>query len=165
MNIPPMLRKLVEDVKMPEMILMGLFVVYFVFPISTPLALVPWIDSPIGLVILFVIAVSLFLHMAPIVGILFLLVAYELLRRNHYTAPASPIPEATQYLANRVPQSTVTQSEKNSDLKQLNPPQPKSLEEEMVSQSSPHVNQSPDVFVPNTYLPLADKSSLGASLF
>jgi hypothetical protein len=148
-----------------DVVLLAVFAVYILFPISTPLWLVPYIDSPLGLVAMFVVAVTLFMYTSPVLAVVFLFVAYELLRRNHYAAPHSPIPAATQYLANRIPASTPTQAQKDSELRQMNPAQARSLEEEVVAEKAPIVASSPTVVATQSYLPTADKSSLGASLY
>ena len=44
-----------------DIALLVVFIVYLVFPISTPQWLVPLIDSPIGLVAIFAAAVSIFI--------------------------------------------------------------------------------------------------------
>ena len=148
-----------------DIALLALFVIYIVFPISTPQPLVPLIDSPIGMVVIFAAAVALFVYRSPILGVLFVFVAYELLRRNHYMPPASPIVTETQYLANRVPQALPSQSQKNSELRSMNPLKPASLEEEVVSKDAPvGVSQLP-VFAESGFHPVADKSKLGMTEF
>ena len=148
-----------------DVALLALFVIYIVFPISTPQPLVPLIDSPIGMVVIFAAAVALFVHRSPILGVLFVFVAYELLRRNHYIPPASPIVKETQYFANRVPQAIPTQSQKNVELQSMNPVKPASLEEEVVAKESPvGVSQLP-VFTESGFHPVADHSKLGMSVF
>ena len=59
-----------------DIILLALFVIYVVFPVPTPQWLVPAIDSPIGMLIIFAVAVSLFVYRSPILGLFFILVAY-----------------------------------------------------------------------------------------
>jgi hypothetical protein len=147
-----------------DIVLLALFVIYVVFPIPTPQWLVPYIDSPIGMLVLFTVTVSLFVYRSPILGVLYIFVAYELLRRNHYVPPASPIVADTQYSANRVPQKIPNQSEKNAELNMLNPPQPLTLEEEIVAKDAPiGVSQLP-VGMQTSFLPSNDKSSLGMTL-
>lgn len=144
-----------------DIALLALFVIYVVFPISTPSFLVPVVDSPLGMVALFVAALGLFLYRSPVLGVLFVFVAYELMRRNHYVPPASPIQMETQYLANRIPQALPTQSQKNSELSAMNPSKSDSLEEEVIAKEAP-VGKSPlPVFSDATYLPTADKTKLG----
>ena len=144
-----------------DIILLALFVIYVVFPVPTPQWLVPSIDSPIGMLVMFAVAVSLFVYRSPILGVLFIFVAYELLRRNHYIPPASPIVAETQYSANRVPQKIPNQAEKNAELRSLNTPMSASLEEEIVAKESPiGVSQLP-TGLETTFSPVSDKSTLG----
>ena len=144
-----------------DITLLVLFVVYVALPISTPQFLVPVIDSPLGMVALFAAAVGLFLYRSPVLGVLFVLVAYELLRRNHYVPPASPIQTETQYMANRIPQALPTQSQKNSELNAMNPAKLDSLEEEVISKEAPVGKSHLPVFTSSEFLPMADKSKLG----
>ncbi len=146
-----------------DILLLALFVIYIVFPVSTPQFMVPFIDSPIGMVILFAVAVALFIYRSPILGVLFIYVAYELLRRNHYEAPSSPIVLDTQYYANRVPQKLPSQSEKNVELKAMNPPQPKTLEEDVISEHAPVGVSNLPVFSESSFHPVNEKSTLGMS--
>ena len=148
-----------------DIALLALFVVYIALPISTPQLLVPLIDSPIGMVVIFAAAVALFAYRSPILGVLFVFVAYELLRRNHYIPPASPIVTETQYLANRVPQALPTQSQKNAELKSMNPATPASLEEEVVAKDAPVGVSHLPVFTDSGFQPVADHSKLGMSAF
>jgi hypothetical protein len=146
-----------------DIILLALFVIYIVFPVPTPQWLVPSIDSPFGMLIIFAVAVSLFVYRSPILGILFIFVAYELLRRNHYIPPASPIVLDTKYSANRVPQKIPSQAEKNAELQTLNPPLDATLEEEIVAKESPvGVSQLP-TGMETSFHPVNDNTTLGMS--
>lgn len=143
--------------------LLALFVIYIVFPVPTPQWLVPLIDSPIGMVTMFAVALGLFVYQSPILGVLFIFVAYELLRRNHYASPRSPIVPTTQYSANRVPQKIPTQAEKNIELQVLNPPKIATLEEEVISKESPLGVSHPIIGVETSFHPSNSKSVLGMS--
>jgi hypothetical protein len=147
-----------------DIILLALFVIYVVFPVPTPQWLVPFIDSPFGMVLIFAVAVSLFVYRSPILGVLFILVAYELLRRNHYVPPASPIVSDTKYSANRVPQKIPSQEDKNVELRAMNPPQLKTLEEEVIAKESPvGVSQIP-IGIDTGFHPANGKTVLGMSV-
>ena len=147
-----------------DIILLALFVIYVVFPVPTPQWLVPLIDSPVGMLVIFAATISLFVYRSPILGVLCIFVAYELLRRNHYIPPASPISGQTQYLANRVPQKIHTQSEKNAELQNMNPVKSATLEEEVIAKEAPvGVSQLP-VGMETSFHPANDKSSLGMTL-
>jgi len=65
-----------------EIILFVVFVIYIVLPIETPNFLVDYIDSSLGMLILFITAVYLFFHANPIIAVIFVFVTYELLRRT-----------------------------------------------------------------------------------
>ena len=146
-----------------DVILLALFVIYVAFPVPSPQWLVPLINSPFGMLILFAVAIGLFVYRSPILGVLFILVAYELLRRNHYMPPSSPISLETHYMANRVPQKLPSQREKNVELTALNPPYVATLEEEVVEKQSPlGVSQLP-VMMETSFHPMNEKSSLGMS--
>ena len=147
-----------------DIILLALFVIYIVFPIPSPQWMVPLIDSPIGMLFIFVVTISLFVYRSPILGVLYIFVAYELLRRNHYVAPSNQIVSNTQYVVNRVPKAIPTQSEKNAELQELNPPHSSTLEEEIVAKETPvGVSQLP-VGLETSFHPANDKSSLGMSI-
>jgi len=147
-----------------DIILLALFVIYIVFPIPSPQWLVPLVDSPLGMLVLFVVTLSLFVYRSPILGVLYIFVAYELLRRNHYAVPSSPIVSETQYVVNRAPKAIPTQAEKNAELQTLNPPHSDTLEEEIVSKDAPvGVSQLP-VGMETSFHPANDKSSLGMSM-
>lgn len=153
--------QLLKRLGVADIVILAVFIAYIVFPVSTPPSLVPVIDSPIGMAIMFAVAVGLFVYRSPILGVLFVFVAYELLRRNHYEPPASPIQTETQYLANRVPQAVPTQSQKNADLQAMNPAKPASLEEEVVAKDAPVGQSHLPVFTNSTFQPVTDRSQLG----
>lgn len=66
----------------PEILLLILFIIYILFPIGTPYSLKYAIHSPIGMILLFAISISLFVYTNPTLGIVSIFVAYELLRRS-----------------------------------------------------------------------------------
>ena len=65
-----------------EIFLFIVFVVYILFPINTPDFLIPIINSSFGLAIILIITLSLFFYTTPILAILSILVAYEIIRRS-----------------------------------------------------------------------------------
>jgi hypothetical protein len=154
------------DLKTPiDYGLLVVFIAYIVFPVSTPQILVPYIDSPFGLVFMFLVTIALFLYTSPLLGVLYIFVVYELLRRNHYDPPASPIPVHTLQMPTRVPKSAPTQQQKDSDLKMMNPVKPVTLEEEVIAVRAPIGKSELPVFVESSFHPVAEKSSVGASLY
>lgn len=146
--------------------LLVVFILYIVFPVSTPSWFVPYVDSPLGLVFLFIVTISLFVYTHPLLGILYIFVAYELLRRNHYAAPSSQIPVGTMHMATRVPKPLPSQSEKDAELQSMNRSKGPSLEEEVISVRAPiGKGDLPGAMVQTTFQPVAEKSTIGASMF
>ena len=145
--------------------LLVVFVLYIVFPVPTPTWFAPYVDSPLGLVFMFVVTVALFVYTNPLLGILYIFVVYEVLRRNHYSVPESPIPISTMHMASRVPKPLPSQSEKDAHLNAMNRSTGPSLEEEVISVRAPiGGGDLPGAMVNPTFQPSSDKSTVGASL-
>ena len=58
------------------------FVIYIIFPFKTPFFLAGIINTPIGLLVALVLTLYLFFYTNPILGVVFIFVAYELIRRS-----------------------------------------------------------------------------------
>ena len=67
---------------MPELLLSVLFIVYLVMGISIPGNIASMIDSTIGKIVVALIALMLFAYTNPILGVLGLLVAYQLIKSS-----------------------------------------------------------------------------------
>ena len=128
-----------------ELTLLVIFVIYLVLPIETPSFLVGSVNSPITLAVIFAVTVYLFVYSNPILAILYIFVAYELLRRSSSFKPITMM------------QYTPTQEKKNNDLRAMNPPQEKSLEEEVVDKMAPVGKSDASVYLPSTYKPVSEK--------
>lgn len=131
-----------------EIFLFILFLVYLVFPVPTPIMMSPWIDSTIGMVIIVMVTLYLFFYTNPILGVLSVFVAYELLRRS------SLIVGRTAIVMN-----TPSQERKDIQLQEMNPPPIffPTLEEEVVSQMAPIGKSEPSVYLHSSFKPIADK--------
>ncbi len=68
--------------KSPQFILTILFIVYLVLGANPPLALAALIDTVLGKIIIVTAAMCLFAYSNPVLGVLGLFVAYELVRRS-----------------------------------------------------------------------------------
>lgn len=146
-----------------EMIVMISFILYIILPVQTPSSLIPLINSYIGLIAIFAITVALFVYTTPVLGILFVFVAYELLRRSSIVQPAYLEEKTlTQYMPDSEPVSFVSQEQKDSDLAKMNPEQPRSLEEDVVSSSISTIGNGFS-FTSTSFLPVAEDVG-GASL-
>ena len=109
-----------------ELVLFVLFVIYLVFPIQAPEWIANFIDSSFGMTTIFCITVFLFLYAHPFLAILYVFVAFELIRRSAHLSGK------TSYI-----QYTPSQEKRDSYMKAMNPPLEYSLEEEVVSTMAP----------------------------
>jgi hypothetical protein len=71
---------LFDKKNMPQLVLVVLFVLYLVLGYQIPEGVATMIDSPIGKIVVVVVALMLFAYSNPILGILALLVAYQLIK-------------------------------------------------------------------------------------
>lgn len=65
---------------MPELVLASLFALYLVMGFKVPDGVASMIDSTMGKIVVIVVALMLFAYSNPILGILALLVAYQLIK-------------------------------------------------------------------------------------
>jgi hypothetical protein len=125
----------------------------------------PYVDTPLGYVVIFLITLLLFVYTSPLLGIMYIFVAYELIRRS---ASFTPLPSgrkpSTQYMPTHVPRAIVSQIEKDDELRELNPPRSSTLEEEMVQIRAPIGQSDPVKYTDSSFKPVAGNLQ-GASLF
>ena len=136
-----------------EVILFVIFVFYIVFSVPTPSWLVPMIDSNFGMGLILIVTLYMFFFTTPILGILSIFVAYELLRRSSIVST-----EKTSLI-----QYTPTQIKKDEYMVKLNPIKVETLEEEIVSSMAPIGFSDSNVYIETDYKPIADKL-IGGSL-
>ena len=74
--------KIIKSFTLFDIMLVVLFVFYLLLPIQIPSGLANIATSSIGFVTLFIVTVGLFVYMHPIVGILYIFVAYEFIQRS-----------------------------------------------------------------------------------
>jgi len=77
---------LLRKEKQHEMVLLVVLVIYIMFDISTPSMLAEYIDTVYGNIMVVVLALTLFLSTHPVIGILGLFSAYELIKRSKHNA-------------------------------------------------------------------------------
>jgi hypothetical protein len=156
MKIPAFLK----SIHSTELVLIAIFIVYLVFPIGTPGFMAPYIESPLGMVVIFAVTVYLFIYSHPILAILYIFVGYELLRRSGSNSlgntrvmqvKQSPLKSQTAYI-----QHTPSESERDAEMKALNPPQAQTLESQIVDKMAPVGKSSPLSFVESSFKPVSD---------
>lgn len=136
-----------------EIALIILFILYIVFPFNTPKMLASSIDSPLGMIAIFCVTVYLFMYTHPILAILYIFVAYELIRRSS---------QVTGKVA--MVKYTPSQINKDIELRAMNPPQEKTLEEDIIDIRAPIGKNPPLQFVDSGFKPVSDKMIAGASM-
>ena len=129
-----------------------LFVIYLVFDIYPTDTMAKYIDTPFGMASVLIITLYMFVSFSPVLGVIALFVAYEVIRRS-------------AKINNRVAmiQYTPTQERKNVELAEMNAPQPTTLEEEMVATMAPIGKSSMISYQTSEFKPVAEELH-GASL-
>ncbi len=72
--------ELLEKKNMPQLVLVVLFIIYLLMGYKTPNSVANMIDSTIGKIVVAMIALLLFAYSNPILGVLGIFVAYQLVR-------------------------------------------------------------------------------------
>jgi hypothetical protein len=169
------LLKTVNSISPFEIFFIILFVIYIVFPIQTPDAFKPYIESPLGIIFLFIITISLFVYTNPILGVLYILVAYEVLRRSSFKkhisttrmdGDSSWYTDPVAYINNVKSSAISSASEPNKDaqLKAMNPTKQITLEEEIIKVRAPVGVSEQATYVNSAFKPVADKIHGGSSV-
>ena len=143
-----------------EMLLLVVFVVYLIFPIGTPSLLKDYIISPMGYVTIFIITLYLFFYSHPILAILYIFVAYELLNRtNKATIQQHVHQQHINNIKNNGKQVRFNEQPAKVDEK-VAPIAPKThttLEEEVINTNVPVGVSQPTNFVNTAFQPITDK--------
>lgn len=109
-----------------EVILFIIFVLYIVFQPATPPGLSVLIDNPVGAVVVMAAAAYLLLYTHPVLGVLSIFVAYELLRRS----------TMVRFIPTIITQEK-EQPKVDEKQRSFNPPAERTLEEDLVAQMAP----------------------------
>lgn len=127
-----------------QLVLGVVFILYLLLDAKTPEPIAEYIDTPVGNIVVVLIAISTFYYSNPIVGILGVVVAYEVIRR-------SKLASRTKFLVNQV---LSNESSKFKTMEKLNVRREISLEEEMVGKMAPLVKY--DISSNTSYKPILD---------
>jgi len=112
-----------------ETSLLVLFVIYIIFPFKTPAFLAGIINTPIGLISVLIVTVYLFFYTNPLLGVIYIFVAYELLRRSSL-AIGGP---ADNYIIEYTP----SESKRAQEMVKMNPNKDETLEETIIATMAP----------------------------
>tara|TARA_B100001093_G_C26857469_1_gene1028127 strand:+ start:809 stop:1237 length:429 start_codon:yes stop_codon:yes gene_type:complete len=108
-----------------EVVVFILFLLYLIMQVKTPEMLKPLINDPVGMVVIILGILYLLYYTHPILGILGIFVAYELMRRS------------AMKNVKHVSFAPTTERKKAKDMKKMNPPKYTTLEEKMVEKMVP----------------------------
>ena len=139
---------------MGELVLVILFIIYLIMGYRTPEPIANLIDSLLGKIIMFIVVVYLFMYSNPILAVLALFVAFDLMRRSSMTTGL----DALQKYA-------PSEEKKSSQFTAFNQ-FPYTLEQEVVAKMAP-IMKSGSSLSQASYKPLLenlhDASSLNSS--
>lgn len=133
-----------------------IFVIYVIFPFRSPDFLSGVVNTPIGLVVVIVMTLYLFFYTKPILGIVFIFVAYELLRRSSLVK----IGASDNYIL----RSTPSEIQRTAEMNQMNPPRTVTLEEDVIAKMAPAQTFLHDSAIDTGFKPIAERVA-GASLY
>lgn len=139
------LQKMFSTLSQVEMMALAVFVLYIVFPIENPSFISNMVDTPLGMVGVLAVTLYLFFNANPLVAILYVFVAYELLRRSAKQTGKAAIQEHTP-----------SQMKKDAKMQKMNPVKKETLEEEIVEKMAPIGHSDPVVFSESAFKPVAE---------
>lgn len=128
-----------------EMILAILFVLYIVLPVDMPNMISQGVDTSFGMIAIFGLAVYMFFNVNPVLAVLFVFVAYELLRRSSKATGKEVIMKHTP-----------SQKKKDEKMKKMNPVKKETLEEEIVDNMAPVGKSDITSYVSSSFSPVAE---------
>jgi hypothetical protein len=126
-----------------ELILTIIFIIYLILGYRTPQPVAFLVDNIVGKVVIFIIVIYMFLYMNPILAVMALLVAFDLMRRS------------TMTVSNDLIQSYIPSEENKMNQFTAFNQFPYTLEQEVVKKMAPIV-QSGSVLKKASYKPMLE---------
>jgi hypothetical protein len=122
-----------------QLVLLVLFVVYLVMGYDTPEPIAGLVDTLVGKIVIFIVVIYMFLHSNPILAVLSLFVAFDLIRRSSTNGDMS---------MDSLKQYEPTEKKKKSQFNAYNQ-FPYTLEQEVVSKMAPAKNSGSAITKPS----------------
>lgn len=145
----------IQKVSPLEVVLFVLFLLYLIFPIPTPAFMIPYINTNISLGVVIILTLYMLFYTTPILGVLTVFVAYELLRRSSNGLVRAKVPMVRH---------TPTQPKKDREMRAMNPQKEVSLEESIINEMAPvGKNAAAGAYMETSFKPIHDKID-GASM-
>ena len=135
--------RLFKKENMGELVLIILLVVYLILGLKTPEPFASMIDSMGGKIVMFVVVIYLFMNAHPILAVLSLLVAFDLMRRSSMTTGIAALQKFAPSEEKKMSQFTAYNQF------------PYALEQEVVSKMAP-IMKSGYSITPSSFKPLLD---------
>jgi hypothetical protein len=135
--------ELFKKENMSQLALAILFIIYLIMGYKTPEVVATVLDTLVGKIIIFITVITLFMHANPILAVLSLFVAFDLMRRS---AAVTGIDALKKYLP--------TEEKKSSQFTAFNQ-YPYTLEQEVVKKMAPIV-QSGSSLSKASYMPVLE---------
>ena len=133
----------IKSVKTHESLLSVLLLIYIVLDIQTPMGLLPLVNNGIFQAIMFLLVISLFFYVNPIISVLAIIALLILLQRSK-SAVDYMMPSEVSKMNNLI---TLNQQQINQEIVEHNMEEPQvTLEENMVELMVPPVLESNEEF-------------------
>lgn len=142
--------------------LIVLFLIFIIFQIQIPDFIAVYIDTPFGIGIVAIAAFYMFFYTHPILGILGLIVAYEILRRSSLKTGKYAIPA---FLPSQEKRDITYQNMNSPSLTGANPSagSGKTLEEQVIADMAPIGNTNKPNIVSTSFKPL-NETTIGTPI-
>lgn len=146
-----------KNMKPFEIVLTLILIIFIVVPVEIPLSISEWVHSPLGIIIIFGLAVYLFVNVSIVVSVIFAVSASELIRRC-YTATTN-----SANMEYSVPHVSKDDEPMPTQMNILPSASDKSLEEEMIDTRAP-IGLNPTVdYIDTTFKPVMDSFTASGS--
>jgi hypothetical protein len=139
-----------------EITVLVVFVIYIIFPFRTPGFMANIINTPVGLFGVLLITLYLFFYTNPILGVVYIFVAYELLRRSALVKSNG----GDAYMVKHTP----SEDKRQDEMVKMNPTRSVTLEEDVIRTMAPAQVFNKDMAFSTDFKPVAERVS-GASLY
>lgn len=137
--------KLVKIKKFSQIILAIVLVLFLILPMRIPQSIAMILESSLGMIGIFSLSIVLFLYFNPYLAVLYIFVIYELLRR---TSSSIKYSQNIQY--------TPTEAKRDDEMRKMNEPRIRTLEEDMVSKMAPLESNDSSHYIDSTFKPISD---------
>jgi len=148
-----------NNLKPLDIVLAVVFVLYIIMPVETPPLIAIAIQSPLGMLSLFVVALVLFVYTNPLLAVIFIFVAYELMHRSQLVLqnqlPQNKMMGNSYSMPSTVSVSSATATQYSSP-EQLQIHASRTLEEDVVKEMAPIGYSDPAMYVATSYQPIRE---------